>query len=114
MKYRVDPLPDGLYVCLDPREGRLFSSGLTYKINDGIESSLHGHGMYACTHVICTCMVIIVAQYKGGVICTCMVIIVVQYRGGGAGGGRGGKRRREPPPPTFMTGGPYPLQIQHL
>ena len=59
MKYRADPLPDGLYVCLDPREGRLFSSGLTYKINDGIESRLNGSGMYTCTNVICKIVYII-------------------------------------------------------
>ena len=51
VKYRVDPLPDGLYVCLDPREGLVFAGGLTYKINNGSESSLHGHGMYACTNI---------------------------------------------------------------
>ena len=38
VKYRVDPLPDGLYVCLDPREGLVFAGGLTYKINNGSES----------------------------------------------------------------------------
>ena len=51
VKYKVNPLPDGLYVCLDPRKGLVFASGLTYKINDGNESSLHGRGMYAHTNV---------------------------------------------------------------
>ena len=63
MKYRADPLPDGLYVCLDPREGRLFSSGLAYKTNDGIESILHGLGMYACTNV---CVIVNCGIYLQG------------------------------------------------
>ena len=52
MKYRADPLLDGLYVCLDPREGRVFTSGLTYRTRtcsstsctNTQESTLQGKG----------------------------------------------------------------------
>ena len=63
MKYRADPLLDGLYVCLHPRKGRIFASDLTYKTDDGIESILHGPGMYACTYA-CNYNIVNCALYK--------------------------------------------------
>ena len=51
VKYRANAFLDRMYVCLDPRQGLVFVSGLTYNTNDGIESSLEGHGMHVCSNV---------------------------------------------------------------
>ena len=51
VKYRANAFLDSVYVCLDPREGRVFVSGLTYRTSEGIESSLQGPGMYVCSYV---------------------------------------------------------------
>ena len=53
VKYRANAFLNRMYVCLDPKEGRVFVNGLTYRTNDGIESSLQGPGMYIilCSNV---------------------------------------------------------------
>ena len=46
MKYTADPQHNGMYVCLDPVEGKDFADGLSVKIGNAAEKSLSGEGMH--------------------------------------------------------------------
>jgi hypothetical protein len=44
VKYTADPQHNGMYVCLDPVEGKDFADGLSVKIGNAAEKSLSGEG----------------------------------------------------------------------
>ena len=46
VKYRADPLPNGMNICLDPVEGGTFVDGLTYAKGGAAQVSLEGSGTY--------------------------------------------------------------------
>ena len=46
VKYTADPQDNGLYICLDPFEGKYFVSELKVKIGTAEEKSLVVGGMY--------------------------------------------------------------------